>query len=213
MSETLLMIFEIIGTVAFSVSGAMVGIAKKMDIFGIVILGLTTAVGGGVIRDVVLGITPPITFVNPVYAAIAVVTAIVVFLPSVRRIITKSPAYYEKVLLLMDSIGLGVFTAVGIRTAYGASYETADANNIFLLIFVGLVTSVGGGVLRDIMAGDRPYIFVKHFYASASLIGAVICSLMWGYFGQTISMTAGTAVVITLRLCAARFRWSLPKPD
>ncbi|MFR2966231.1 MAG: trimeric intracellular cation channel family protein [Anaerovoracaceae bacterium] len=158
MSETLLMIFEIIGTVAFSVSGAMVGIAKKMDIFGIVILGLTTAVGGGVIRDVVLGITPPITFVNPVYAAIAVVTAIVVFLPSVRRIITKSPAYYEKVLLLMDSIGLGVFTAVGIRTAYGASYELADANNIFLLIFVGLVTGVGGGVLRDIMAGDRSHI-------------------------------------------------------
>ncbi len=213
MSETLLMIFEIIGTVAFAVSGAMVGISKKMDIFGIVILGLTTAVGGGVIRDVILGINPPITFINPIYAAIATATSIIVFLPSIRIFLTEKPVYYEKLLLLMDSIGLGVFTAAGIQTAYDAYYDTSDANNVFLLIFVGMITGVGGGVLRDIMAGDRPYIFVKHFYASASLIGAVTCSVMWGYFDRTMAMMTGMAVVIALRLCAARFRWSLPRPD
>ena len=113
----------------------------------------------------------------------------------------------------MDSIGLGVFTAAGIQTAYDAYYDTSDANNVFLLIFVGMITGVGGGVLRDIMAGDRPYIFVKHFYASGSLIGAVTCSVMWGYFDRTMAMMTGMAVVIALRLCAARFRWSLPRPD
>lgn len=207
MSETLQIIFEIIGTVAFSVSGAMVGINKKMDIFGVVILGVTAAVGGGVIRDIILGITPPITFINPIYAFIATATAVAVFLPPVRKVINESPGCYEKLILLMDSVGLGIFTAVGIQTAFNSQGE----HNIFLLIFVGLVTGVGGGVLRDMMAGNRPYIFVKHFYASASLIGAVVCGLMWNEAGQTAAMMTGTLVIIGLRLCAARFRWSLPK--
>lgn len=110
-------------------------------------------------------------------------------------------------MLIMDSIGLGVFTVVGINTAYSQDGEY----NIFLLVFVGVVTGVGGGVIRDMMAGDRPYIFVKHFYASASIIGALACVAAWHYIGSITSMFVGTAVVIVLRLCAARFRWSLPK--
>lgn len=209
MSEILLLIFEIIGTVAFSISGAMLGVKKGMDIFGIIILGLTTAVGGGVIRDIILGINPPITFLDPIYAIIAILTAAVIFLPSVQKIFLKQPHYYDLAMLTMDSVGLGVFTVVGIQTAYVMTPE----HNLFLLIFVGVVTGVGGGVLRDIMAGDRPYIFVKHFYATASLIGAAITSIAWLYFGQAISMIAGTLVIITLRLCAAKFRWSLPKAE
>lgn len=207
MSETLQMLFEIIGTVAFSVSGAMVGISKKMDIFGVVILGLTTAVGGGVIRDIVLGINPPVILTNPVYAVIACATAIVVFLPSVRNLLKENPVYYEKALLIMDSVGLGIFTTVGIQNAYNIAGE----HSIFLLTFVGVVTGVGGGLMRDILAGDRPYIFVKHFYACASIIGAVLCSMMWMVLGQTVSMMTGTVVIIVLRFCAAKFRWSLPR--
>lgn len=207
MSEALLISFEIIGTVAFAVSGAMVGAAKRMDILGIVILGLTAAVGGGVIRDVILGLTPPVIFVDPMYALIAVATSVMVFLPAVRRAFRAQPLLYEKGLLLMDSVGLGVFTTVGIQTATAVS----DEYSIFLLSFVGVVTGVGGGIMRDIMAGDRPYIFVRHFYASASIIGAVICSLMWEQCGQAVSMMTGTVIIIVLRLCAARFRWSLPR--
>ena len=168
MSENLLLIFELIGTVAFAASGAMVGISKKMDIFGITVLGIVTSVGGGIIRDLVLGNTPPATFHNPIYALVAIFISIVLFIPAARRFLFKKQSAYDKAMLIMDSLGLGIFTAVGIETAYLAGHRS-----IFLLIFVGMITGIGGGVMRDVLSGNTPYIFVKHFYASASLIGAV----------------------------------------
>ena len=121
MSPNLLLIFELIGTVAFAASGAMVGLSKKMDIFGIAALGTVTAVGGGVIRDLVLGNTPPATFQNPVYALTAIAVSIILFVPAVRRFLFKKQSAYDKIMLLMDSLGLGIFTAVGIETAFTAS--------------------------------------------------------------------------------------------
>ena len=200
------MSFEIAGTVAFAVSGALLGLEKRMDILGISILGLTTAVGGGVIRDIILGITPPMTFRNPLYAAIAIGVSVLVFVIVRKRSLFKG-RFYEITMLIMDSAGLGVFTVIGINTAFVRD----DSYGIFLLVFVGVMTGVGGGILRDVMAGDRPYIFVKHFYASASIIGALVCVAVWDVLGSIASMFIGTAVVIVLRLCAARFRWSLPK--
>ncbi len=207
MPEFLLLSFEIAGTVAFAVSGAILGLEKRMDILGISILGLTTAVGGGVIRDLILGITPPMTFRDPIYAAIAIAVSILVFIIA-RKYSIFGGKWYDVIMLIRDSIGVGVFTVIGINTAY-----SLDARySMFLLIFVGVITGVGGGILRDIMAGDQPYVFVKHFYASASIIGAFACVLIWPYAGSIASMFTGTAIVIVLRLCAAKFRWSLPKP-
>ena len=96
MSESLQMMFEIIGKVAFSISGAMVGISKKMDIFGVAILGITTAVGGGVIRDIILGLNPPVISTDPIYALIASATSVMVFFPSVRNLFKENPVYYER---------------------------------------------------------------------------------------------------------------------
>lgn len=207
MPAPLLLLFEIVGTVAFAISGAMTGMKKKMDIFGVAILGLTTAVGGGALRDIILGNTPPVMFRNPVYAVIAIVTSVILFLPAVQRLILRIHGLYDSLMLLMDSVGLGIFTVVGIRTAYAA---VADPG-WFLLLFVGVVTGVGGGVLRDVMAGDTPYVFVKHFYACASLLGAVVCILLWTLAGQTIAMASGAAAVVALRYLAVKYRWSLPK--
>ena len=206
MPEQLLFIVEILGTVAFAVSGAMVGLKKEMDIFGVVILGLVTSVGGGVIRDLILGITPPMTFRNPTYALVAVAVSLIVFLPFVRRFLNRFQNFYDHLLLGMDSVGLGIFTVVGIRTAYDAGYD-----GLFLLIFVGVVTGVGGGLLRDTMAGQTPYIFVKHIYACASLVGAVLCVLFWGWVGSPWAMVIGAASVVILRSLAAHFHWNLPK--
>lgn len=197
---TAIFIFELIGTVAFAVSGACVAIAKKMDILGVAVLGMTTAVGGGIIRDLILGITPPTAFQEPVYALLAVAVSLVVFIPKIRSLVSGQN---NIVLLMMDSVGLAVFTVVGVRA--GIPYE-----NSFLAVFVGTLTGVGGGVLRDLFAGDRPYVFIKHFYACASLIGAVVTVLLWR-FGEEISMLCGAVVVLVLRLLAARYRWSLPK--
>ncbi|MBQ9863240.1 MAG: TRIC cation channel family protein, partial [Lachnospiraceae bacterium] len=168
-------------------------------IFGVLVLGMTTAVGGGIIRDLLIGVVPPMAFQEPVYALTAIAVSIIVFLPFVRNRINK----ISKMILLMDSIGLGIFTVIGIRAA-------ASFNNAFLSIFLALVTGVGGGVLRDVFAQDRPMIFVKHFYASAAIIGAVVSLLLWNINVET-SMIVGSVTVIVLRILAAKFRWHLPK--
>lgn len=208
MSENLLLLFEIMGTVAFAVSGAMVALSKKMDIFGVAVLGLVTAVGGGVIRDLILGITPPKTFQNPVYAAVAIATSLIIFIPAVRRFLSGKEVY-DKIMLLMDSVGLGIFTVVGIETAYLSN----QSHSIFLLIFVGVITGVGGGIIRDILAQTTPAILVRHFYATASIIGAVICILLWNSFGQSAAVIGGASSVLILRLLAAKYHWSLPKAE
>ena len=206
LSENLLLVFELIGTVAFAVSGAMVGLSKKMDIFGVTVLGTVTSVGGGVIRDLILGNTPPATFRNPVYALVAIFVSVIIFIPAVRRFLFRKQSIYEKTMLLMDSLGLGIFTAVGIETACIAGHRS-----IFLLVFVGMITGIGGGVLRDVLSGNTPYIFVKHFYASASLIGAFIFIVLWNISGQSAAVFGCAFAVTALRLLAAKFRWSLPK--
>ena len=208
MSENLLLLFELIGTVAFAVSGAMVALSKKMDIFGVAVLGLVTAVGGGVIRDLILGITPPKTFQNPIYAAVAIATSLIIFIPAVRRFLSGKEVY-DKIMLLMDSVGLGIFTVVGIETAYLSD----QSHSIFLLIFVGVITGVGGGMIRDVLAQTTPAILVRHFYASASIIGAVICIILWNFLGQSAAVIGGASSVLILRLLAAKYHWSLPKAE
>ncbi len=206
MSENLLLFLEIIGTVAFAFSGAMVGLSKKMDIFGVTVLGIVTSVGGGVIRDLILGNTPPATFQNPIYALAAIFVSIILFIPGVRRFLFKKQGVFDKAMLLMDSVGLGIFTAVGIEVACLAGHKS-----VFLLVFVGMITGIGGGVLRDVLSGTTPYIFIKHFYASASLIGAVIFIILWNFSGQSAAVLGCAFSVTALRLLAAKFHWSLPK--
>lgn len=207
MYEIIYSVFEIIGTIAFAVSGAIVALKKQMDMLGVAALGLCTAVGGGVIRDMILGNTPPVMFRDPMYSVVAICASIIVFLPPIRRTIENSGALYDKILLLMDSVGLGIFTVIGVRCAYSMN----DEYGIFLVTFVGVVTGVGGGVLRDVLAGNPPYIFVKHFYACASIVGAALSAFLWHRTGSTTAaIIAGSASVIVLRLLAAHFRWSLP---
>ena len=207
MSETMILIFELIGTVAFAASGAITGIGKKMDILGVATLGIVTAVGGGVVRDIILGQTPPTTFSNPIYAIISLVVSIIIFIPSVHKFMFKKKKIYDLVILIMDSLGLGIFTVVGIQTAM----NKIESPNVFLLIFVGMVTGIGGGVIRDVLSKSTPYIFIKHFYACASFFGAVTCIVLWHFANEHIAVIVGASVVMILRLLAAHYRWSLPK--
>ena len=198
---------EMIGTVAFAVSGAMTGLKRKMDIFGVAILGLTTAIGGGVLRDILLGITPPKTFQDPVYAAVAILTSVILFIPIVRKWLTLNSRVFEFALFIMDTMGLGVFTVMGIRVACDVTRDF----NAFLLVFVGMITGVGGGVLRDMLAGKTPEIFIEHIYACASVLGAVICLTMWNTAGSDWAMLAGTAAVVIIRCLSARLKLNLPR--
>lgn len=205
--DTFIFILEIMGTIAFSVSGALTAIEKKMDIFGVAILGLTTAVGGGIIRDLIIGCTPPKTFTNPIYAKVAIVTAIIIFLLAYFGNDMYSKKFFEQIIFVMDALGLGIFTVVGINNALNSSHEFSN----FLLIFVGVLTGVGGGVLRDILAGNIPYIFEKHIYACSSLIGAMVYVYGMPYMSRIQVTLLGTAVVVAGRFVSAYFRLNLPK--
>lgn len=201
------LVLEMVGTIAFAVSGAIVGIQKKMDIFGVSILGLMTAVGGGILRDLILNITPPSAFRNPIFAVTAVIVSIIIFIKPMKLKTKQAGTIYELLLLIMDSIGLGLFTVVGVQVAKMTNTNT----NLFLETFVGVLTGVGGGLMRDLLAGNMPYIFVKDFYACASIIGAWVCVLLWSHIGESPSMAVGAVFVFVLRLLAVRYRWCLPK--
>lgn len=204
--DVFVLILELIGTASFAVSGAVLGLRKSMDIFGVIILGLTTAVGGGVLRDVILGVHPPVMFQDPVYALCAIGVSILIFLPCSRRVILKNRKLYDALMLITDSAGLGVFTVIGVKIAL----EIAG-KNLFLAVFVGTVTGVGGGVLRDLLARETPYIFVRHIYACAAIAGALACYLLWQPLGDWWAMLCGLVLIFLIRLCSAHFKWNLPR--
>lgn len=208
--ETIIFIMEMLGTVAFAASGAMVGVGRNMDIFGISVLGVVTAVGGGMIRDIVLGIIPPGVFQNPVYALVATITSCIVFgVMYLKREILEGNfrIVYDRIMLIMDTIGLGIFTVVGVNTGIKQGYT----DNTFLLVFLGTITGVGGGLLRDMMAEVPPYIFVRHIYACASIVGAVTCVYIYRSYGILRAMIVACAVVILIRYLAAHYHWNLPR--
>ena len=205
--DTFIFIVNFIGTLAFAASGAMIGLNKNMDIFGVCILGLATATGGGVIRDLILGLTPPMAFRDPTYAILALVTSAVFFSRRVRQVLMHNQHRYDRLLFWMDTLGLGVFSVVGVELAFSRSGHPT----FFLLVFVGTLTGVGGGVLRDLLAQEVPYIFVKHIYACASLAGAALCAGLWNYVDSMYAMLAGMTAVVIIRVLAAHYHWNLPK--
>lgn len=207
--DEFIFILELIGTVAFASSGAMIAIEKKMDIFGVNVLGATTAVGGGIMRDIILGLTPPGAFSHPVYVLVAALTSTILFViayakPAAFESRVKTD-YYDKLMFWCDTAGLGIFTVVGIQAAVRA----VGGENVFFFVFIGTLTGVGGGVLRDIMAGETPYILVKHIYACAAIAGGIVCVVGRTAFGEAYGTILGLAATVLLRFLAAHFRWNL----
>ncbi len=203
--QTVILILEIIGSVAFSFSGAMLGIKKQFDIFGIIILGVVTTVGGGFIRDITIGVTPPIMFSNPIYCTTAVITSLLICLPFVRRFLHKK-IIYGAMAVLMDSAGLAAFTVTGVAYAY-----QNNADNYFLVVFTGVISGIGGGILRDVFAGEQPHIFRKHIYACASIIGAVLCAWLMNVISYERAMIISALTVLIIRLISAYFKINLPR--
>lgn len=186
---------------AFAVTGAFKAIEHKADIVGIIILGAITGVAGGTIRDVVFGQFPPHSISNPSYVSIAAATGIVIFLlyPKMKK--------HWNLFLTFDAVGLGVFTALGSTLAY-----EIFGMNLLAMSISGLVTAVGGGVLRDVFVNETPMVFVKELYASASFLGVLVFFIMLMSGIQTEIATVSSIVcTTTLRLIALKYNWNLPK--
>lgn len=210
MPWSLLFLFDLIGTIAFAISGAFVGIRKGMDIFGVNVLAVTTACGGGLMRDLIIGSIPPQMFRNPFFVMVAIVVANVVFLLMYlhRHMPRKVAPLYDKLLFWFDSLGLAAFTVDGVMAGIAMGY----GDNEFLICFLGFMTAVGGGALRDVLAGQTPDIFRKHVYAVAAIAGAVLMVALLRLFeSEQIAMLGGFLLVPVLRFLAAHFRWNLPK--
>ena len=208
--DTLFFITEIIGTIAFAISGATIAIERKLDLFGVIFLGATTAIGGGIVRDMLLGQVPPKSFVNYVYFLTAAVTALVVFLlfAANRNRNTPLPFLSDGMLNFFDAAGLGIFSVIGVQNTVNAGF----GDNIFFCVFLGMLTGVGGGMLRDVMSHAVPAVLRKHIYALASIAGALCYYCLRG-FDEGFAIVTTTGLVIIIRLMASHYKWTLPRLD
>ncbi|MBQ3574057.1 MAG: TRIC cation channel family protein [Clostridia bacterium] len=203
-------IIEFIGTITFAISGAMEAIRHKMDMFGVAMLGIVTATGGGVLRDIIIGRIPPRVFTNPRYALLAFFVALVTFILMKifhnRATDERVRKVGDYVYFITDTAGLAAFTVAGI--------EAAGNGNAALLLFVGVISGVGGGVIRDVLAGTVPSIFRKHIYALAAAAGALVYTyLLRTAIPRSVSMTISFFLVVIIRVLARHFKWNLPKID
>ena len=207
-TDVLFFLTELIGTIAFSISGAIHAIRRELDLFGVIFLGAITAIGGGVLRDILLGQIPPQAFLNYVYMLVAVVTAVIVFCVVYYKNRHQKPIQVmdDRMLNLFDAAGLGIFSIIGVQNTMNAGF----GENIFFCVFLGMTTGVGGGMLRDILSCTTPAVLRKHVYAIASLAGALCYYCLQSTFAS-VSIVASTTLVIILRVLASHYRWTLPR--
>jgi len=208
--DTIILIMEWIGTISFSVSGTLVAVSCGLDLFGVVTVGCITAVGGGVLRDVIIGNNPPKVFVNPLFLFVAAVTsAVVFFIAYIYR--KRFQTFRERTDVInnfFDALGLAAFSITGVEIACLSTH----GNNVLLAITMGVITGVGGGVLRDVLVNEKPYILVKHIYAVVSVVGCCFYYLISVYLGYKVVATFFViAFTVSVRLLAAKFHWGLPK--
>lgn len=205
-----IIIIELIGIIAFAISGAILGAKRNFDIFGIIVLGVITAVGGGALRDIVLGILPPAMFTNSLYVFAAFLTSCVTFFAAGASVskFKKRKKFFKELVNFFDAIGLGIFAVTGANTAIVNGF----IDNPFLVIFVGVVTGIGGGMLRDILAGRIPFVLYKDIYASAAILGACIFYFMYiNKINEFVCVTSAILVTIMIRLLASFYHLGLPK--
>jgi uncharacterized membrane protein YeiH len=196
---TLLHYLDIFGTFAFAVSGAFRAIKYELDILGVIMLGLVTGVGGGIIRDILLGLSPPMALCDQTYFIVCVIGAVLVFYlaPHIAR-------RWDHVMLA-DAVGLSVFTAIGAAQA-----GRVDAVPV-TVVFLAMITACGGGVIRDIFVGEIPAILKVDFYAAAALLGGTIFVILISLgVKEDAALWTTIALTLVLRFAAMYFRLHLP---
>ncbi|MGY8775967.1 MULTISPECIES: trimeric intracellular cation channel family protein [Spongiibacter] len=190
---------DFFGIAVFAASGTLTACQKRLDIFGVLVIALITCLGGGTLRDVILGVDP-IWIADSRYLWLGMMAAISTFI--VQRFV-RLPL---KLLDVFDGIGLAFFTLAGVQKALGLGMDPEIA------VLMGLMTGVAGGIMRDVLCNDIPLIFHREIYATAAISGGLLFTLLL-HLGQpeTLSMLAGMAVIIGLRLLGIFFGLALPR--
>ena len=192
-------ILDLLGTVAFAISGALAAMNRKMDLFGIFIIAFVTAIGGGTIRDILIGNTPVTWMDNTIYIYVIGIATILAI------IFRKKIDHLKKSLFLFDTIGLGIFTIIGVKSGI-----QNDLNPI-ISIALGAMTGTFGGVIRDILCNEIPVIFRKEIYATASLTGGLAFIILNDLeVNREVIYTVTSLTVIIIRLVVVKYKISLP---
>ena len=192
-------ILDILGLIAFAISGALAGIEKKFDIFGVFIIALVASIGGGTLRDVLIGNTPVTWLTN-------LQTFYIIFFSTIAGIIfRKKLNKFRTSLFLFDTIGIGIFTIIGIEKAL-----IADLHPI-MCVLLGTITACFGGVIRDILCNDIPVLFHKEIYATACLCGGILYFILFNLnLNEDILYLVTAGTIILIRILAVKFNWSFP---
>lgn len=197
---SLLYTLDLIGTAAFAASGAWAGIRRNMDLFGVMVLGLVTATGGGTLRDILLGDTPPFCLQDEIYLYIAIGISLATFF------LHRHMEWLRYPLLYFDAVGLGTFVVIGTEKALQFGTGALGA------VMLGVMTATAGGMIRDMLANQVPLILRKEVYASACLAGGVLLvGLQQTALPQTVAWLIAAGLVILVRVLAIRFDWALPR--
>lgn len=217
MIENIFLLIELIGIVSFSIAGAIIAIDKETDLFGVVFLAVTTCFGGGIIRDITIGRHPPALFgelLYQLYIVIAVAILVFIFVRVFRSQYVKRKNLILIINNYIDALALGIFSVAGVQTCIGFM---GDRAGFVLCVVMGMTTAVGGGMIRDLILRDIPFILRKRIYALAALIGAVVYYLFVRVFfpnsdvAAVIGQIVSVSTVLVIRVLATVFKWNLPK--
>lgn len=196
---TVFYVLDILGTIAFAISGALMAMNKKMDPFGVFVIGFVTAVGGGTLRDVLIG-KQPVIWMNDISYIFLIGFAVFVAI-----LFRKKLRKLQKSLFLFDTIGLGIFTITGTEIGINANFHP------IISIALGTMTACFGGVIRDILCNEVPVLFRKEIYATACIFGSIAFIILYKFnIGQNIVYVSTSLIVIAIRLVAVKYKLSLP---
>ena len=220
MLDTILLAIEIVGVISFAVAGSIVAIDKETDLFGVVFLALMTCFGGGIIRDITIGRNPPAFFRGLTYqVAIGACVALLVFM--LARIFKKQYVKREKLVLdinnYIDALAIGIYSVSGVQLCLDFFAQKGESAGFLLCTVLGMMTAVGGGMIRDLILRDIPFILRKRVYALAALIGASLYYLLVAVLFpndkvlEIVSQIACIALVFIIRVLATKLKWNLPK--
>jgi uncharacterized membrane protein YeiH len=196
---TVFYVLDILGTIAFAISGALMAMNKKMDPFGVFVIGFVTAVGGGTLRDVLIG-KQPVIWMNDISYIFLIGFAVFVAI-----LFRKKLRNLQKSFFLFDTIGLGIFTITGTEIGINANFHP------IISIALGTMTACFGGVIRDILCNEVPVLFRKEIYATACIFGSIAFIILYKFnIGQNIVYVSTSLIVIAIRLVAVKYKLSLP---
>jgi uncharacterized membrane protein YeiH len=199
--ELLLLVLGLAGTTVFAASGAAAAVAKRLDLFGVIVVGEVTALGGGVLRDVAINAGPPLAFTDWRYPTVAAITSAAIFWIHARVFKLR------RTMLVLDAAGLALFTVVGTTAGLEAGFPAVGA------CVIGMITAIGGGVVRDVITNEIPVVLCREIYAVASLLGAIVVTV-----GAYLDLRAvwpslvAAVLVFGLRLLSLQRNWSAPTP-